>query len=148
MIERRCRICGQRFPVQYFLRHGRVHDVCNICKNEIDEKMEKYKNSGPSLRITSEQMMALLSIFSPLIDTFVERVAQRVRQLEEEKEPRYYSRKEVAELLHVTLPTLHAMVNAGALHPKKIGGRVIFDAKVVDEAIRCGKLTKHSWYKK
>lgn len=101
-----------------------------------------------TLTITDAQMGGLLSLFSPLIDTFVERVAKRVKQLEEEKEPRYYSRKEVAELLHVTLPTLHAMVNAGALHPKKVGGRVLFDAKVVDEAIRCGRLTKSTWSKK
>lgn len=111
--------------------------------------MADYQNGRTAtLSITDAQMGSLLGLFSPLIDTFVERVAQRVKQLEEEKEPRYYSRKEVAELLHVTLPTLHAMVNAGALHPKKVGGRVLFDAKVVDEAIRCGKLTKSTWNKK
>lgn len=101
-----------------------------------------------TLSITDAQMGSLFDLFSPLIDSFVERVAQRVKQLEAEKEPRYYSRKEVAELLHVTLPTLHAMINAKVLQPIKVGGRVLFEAQAVDEAIRCGMLTKSIWKKK
>lgn len=98
--------------------------------------------------LTDAQMGNILTLFSPLIDTFIERVAQRVKQLTDEAKPRYYSRKEAAELLHVTLPTLHAMVNAGALKPEKVGGRVLFDASAIDEGIRNGSLTKFRWSKK
>lgn len=101
-----------------------------------------------TLTITDSQMAAVFYLFEPLFDNLVERIATRVKRLEEEKEPRYYSRKEVAELLHVTLPTLHAMVNAKALNPIKVGGRVLFDAQAVDEAMRAGVLTKSTWKKK
>ena len=107
----------------------------------------KSKNNMP-FALTTGQMASLISLFSPLVDIFVERVAQRVKQLEDDKEPRYYSRKEVAELLHVSLPTLHAMCNAGALQPQKIGGRVLFSAQGVDEAIRRGVLHKGTWTKR
>ena len=101
-----------------------------------------------SFAFTAGQMASLIDLFSPLFENLVERVAQRVRQLETEKEPRYYSRREVAELLHVSLPTLHAMCNAGVLHPQKIGGRVLFPAQSVDEAIKRGDLTKGTWTKR
>ena len=105
--------------------------------------MENTNNT--TFAFTAGQMASLIDLFSPLFENLVERVAQRVRQLEAEKEPRYYSRKEVAELLHVSLPTLHAMCKAGALHSQRIGGRVLFAAKDVDDAIKCGKLHKGTW---
>lgn len=108
--------------------------------------MENTNNTPFSL--TAGQMASLIDLFSPLVDNLVERVAQRVRQLEAEKEPRYYSRKEVAELLHVSLPTLHAMCNAGVLHSQKIGGRVLFLAQDVDCAITRGDLRKGTWSKR
>lgn len=100
-----------------------------------------------TLTITDSQMAAVFNLFEPLFDELVERIAARVKQLEEEKEPRYYSRKEVADLLHVTLPTLHTMVKGGVLNPKKVGGRVLFAAQAVDEAIKCGTLRKSTWRK-
>ena len=101
-----------------------------------------------TLTITDSQMAALFNLLEPLIDSFVEKVAQRVKQLEAEKAPRFYSRKEVADLLRVTLPTLHAMVNAKALNPIKVGGRVLFNAQAVDEAIKNQTLCKSYWKRK
>lgn len=92
-------------------------------------------------------MGALLELFSPLADVLVERMAERVRQLQDEAVPKFYSRKEVASLLHVSLPTVHAMMNAGALKSEKIGARVLFPAAAVDEQIRSGQLRKGSWSK-
>lgn len=97
--------------------------------------------------LTTSQLSSIIDLLSPVMDAFTERVAQRVRQMEEEKEPRYYSRKEVAELLHVSLPTLHAMIKGGAVVPKKIGRRTLFEAKSVDEAIRNGAVKKGLWRK-
>ena len=105
------------------------------------------ENTNNTFSLTAGQMASIIDLFSPLVDHIVERVAQRVKQIEEEKEPRFYSRKEVSDILHVSLPTLHAMCNAGALHPQKIGGRVLFAAQEVDEAIKCGKLHKGTWAK-
>ncbi len=101
-----------------------------------------------SITISDQQFASLMDLFSPLFDELVERTAQRFKQLEEEKEPRFYSRQEVADLLHVTLPTLHAMVQAGALNPQKVGGRVLFEAQAVDDAMKSGKLSKGTWRRK
>ena len=101
-----------------------------------------------TLSLTDGQLASLLNLFAPLMDAFVDKVAARVRQLEEAAKPRYYSRAEVADLLHVSLPTLHAMVNAGTLKPQRVGGRVLFPAAAVDEGIACGALRKSTWTKK
>ena len=97
-----------------------------------------------TLSITDGQMASLLDLFSPVIDNFVERVAQRVKQMADEQTPKYYTRQQVADLLSVSLPTVHAMVKRGDLQPlKPNGGRhTLFDARVVDEAIRGGSLRK------
>lgn len=98
-----------------------------------------------TLSITDGQMASLLTLFAPLIDSFVERVAQRVKQMADEQTPKYYTRQQVADLLSVSLPTVHAMANRGDLHPlKPNGGRhTLFDAHAVDEAIRGGSLRKY-----
>ena len=98
--------------------------------------------------LTDGQMTSLLDLFSPLIDAFVEKVAQRARQLAEEAQPHYYSRAEVADLLHISMPTLHAMVNAGVLKPEKVGRRVLFAAQAVDDGLRDGSLRKSTWTKR
>ena len=101
-----------------------------------------------TLTITDGQMATLMTLFEPLVDAFIEKVAQRTRQLIDEAKPRFYSRKEVAELLHVSLVTVHHMINAGVLQPEKVGKRTLFAAQVVDEGIKDGTLRKFSWSKK
>lgn len=101
-----------------------------------------------TLSLTDGQMASLFNLCEPLMDAFVERVALRVRELQEDAKPRYYSRQEVAALLHVSLPTIHSMVHAGVLHPEKVGGRVLFAAQDVDDAIHRGDLTRGQWRKK
>lgn len=94
--------------------------------------------------LMTPQQVAMLQIWcEPLIAMFVDRVAERVRQMEEAKEPRYYSRQDVAQLLHVTLPTVHSFVRRGLLVPERIGGKVLFNANAVDEAVRTGRVRKH-----
>lgn len=101
-----------------------------------------------SFTLTDGQLASLMTLFSPLMDAFVQKVADRVRQLQEEAKPRYYSRQEVSDLLHVSLPTLHSMVHAGVLTPQRVGGRVLFPAAAVDEGIASGALRKSTWTKK
>lgn len=43
-----------------------------------------------------------------------------------EKQSDYITRKETAELLKITLPTLHDWCKVGYLKPYKIGARVLF----------------------
>lgn len=93
-------------------------------------------------------MASLLDLFRPLMDVFVQKVADRVRQLQEEAKPRYYTRKQVADLLHVSLPTVHSMMNEGVLKPEKVGRRVLFAAQAVDDGLRDGSLRKSTWKRK
>jgi excisionase family DNA binding protein len=48
---------------------------------------------------------------------------------------KYYSRKETAGLLQVTLPTLHKYVKDGTIVCHRIGNRVLFKAEDIDQAI-------------
>jgi len=98
--------------------------------------------------LTDAQLGNIMTLFEPIIDDFLERLSQRVRELQDAARPRFYSRREAADLLHVSLPTIHAMVKAGALVPKKIGARVLFDAALIDAGIADGSLQKAVWTKK
>lgn len=111
-------------------------------------RAEAKKMRTTQFSLTDGQMASLLDLFSPLIDAFVEKVAQRARQLAEEEKPRYYTRQEVADLLHVSLPTVHSMMNEGVLKPEKVGRRVLFAAQAVDDGLRDGSLRKSTWKRK
>ncbi len=78
----------------------------------------------------------LMQIAEPLINVIVERLAVKVKQMEKEKEPRFYTRKEVAKLLHVSLPTLNEYTKQGRLKSKRINRRVLYDANEVDSAAK------------
>jgi excisionase family DNA binding protein len=58
-------------------------------------------------------------------------------------EPKYYTRQEVADILHVTLPTLRAMVIKGQIKQEKVGTRVLFDSVSIDAAVRCGSVKRY-----
>lgn len=45
------------------------------------------------------------------------------------------TRKEVADLLHVTLPTLHDWTKLGRLQGYKVGNRVLYKANEIDMSI-------------
>lgn len=49
---------------------------------------------------------------------------------------KYLTREKVAELLHITLPTLHSLTQTGRIKAYKIGGRVLYKAKDVDNALK------------
>ncbi|MCC7438019.1 MAG: helix-turn-helix domain-containing protein [Armatimonadetes bacterium] len=53
-------------------------------------------------------------------------------KLQQRESPRYYTRKETATKLRVTLPTLWRWENEGVLVPKKIGRRVLYERSMVE----------------
>jgi excisionase family DNA binding protein len=55
----------------------------------------------------------------------------------------YLSRKEVAKLLKITLPTLHDWTKLGFLKSYKIGTRVLYKPGEVKEAVEKVSLIKH-----
>lgn len=50
-------------------------------------------------------------------------------------EPRYYSRRETAQKLHVTLPTLHDHTQKGLIAAHRIGSRVLYREADIEKAL-------------
>lgn len=65
-----------------------------------------------------------------------------VQTIKERDEPEYYSREEMCQLLHITLPTLYEYRKKGLVpEPVKVaGGRVLFNKGEVHKAISSGKI--------
>lgn len=65
------------------------------------------------------------------IEAAMERVIAKMLPKNDE----YLTRKQCAERLHITLPTLHAYINKGVLVAYKIGRRTLFKSSEVDAAL-------------
>lgn len=65
------------------------------------------------------------------IEAAMERVIAKMLPKNDE----YLTRKQCAERLHITLPTLHAYINKGVLIAYKIGRRTLFKSEEVDAAL-------------
>lgn len=51
-------------------------------------------------------------------------------------QPQYYTREEIAELLHVSQTTLSKWRKAGTLIPIKVGGRTLYPATALEKATK------------
>lgn len=89
------------------------------------------------------QMEVLMPILNPFIDIIVERVSERVLAAVKPREPKFYSRKETAQLLHVTLPTLARLTKDGLISAKKVGRRILYEAGAIDEAVKGNRMFKY-----
>jgi len=89
------------------------------------------------------QKDAIWGIFTPFIEAIADKVSERVLQATTHKEPRFYTRKETAKLLRITLPTLHSLTKRGIVKSKKISGRVLYYSDAIDEAIQQGTVFKY-----
>lgn len=86
--------------------------------------------------LNQTQMSALMPWLNPIIDEIAVRVTDRLAEAMKPKEPKFYTRKETAQLLHVTLPTLARLTKEGMITAKKAGGRVLYEAEAIDAAVR------------
>lgn len=89
------------------------------------------------------QMAVLMPILNPFIDIIVERVSERVLSATIQKEPKFYSRKETAQLLHVTLPTLARLTKDGLITAKRVGNRILYEAEAIDAAVMENRTLKY-----
>lgn len=78
----------------------------------------------------------IMSFISPIIDEIVDRISERVLTETAKKEPKYYTRKETADLLHITLPTLARLTKDRLITCKRVGTRVLYEANAIDEAVK------------
>lgn len=72
----------------------------------------------------------------------LEEAADKALKKAQAKLPRFYSGKEVCEMLHITPQTLCNMQSRGDIKPLRIGGRVLFDANAIDVAIGRGTIRR------
>ena len=96
----------------------------------------------------TELINQLWQSFKPLFYEIVKDVVSEVLSQTERKEVHYYSRKELSEKLGVSLPTISRMVKVGMIHPRRLGQRVLFDSREIDDALRENKLAKYKRVKK
>lgn len=81
------------------------------------------------------QKAIIMSFITPVIDEIVDRVVERLQTTTAKKVPKYYTRKEIAEILHITLPTLARLTKDGHIACKRVGTRVLYEANAIDEAV-------------
>jgi len=83
------------------------------------------------------------------VDEFLSRVEQiidakaSISPKKENDQFDYLSRKEVASLLKITLPTLHTWTQQGLLKAYKMGTRVLYKPNEVKDALEKSKYFKH-----
>ena len=88
--------------------------------------------------VTGITVNELLSQVEQLIDAKIS-----ITPKNENNQPDYLSRKEVAKLLKITLPTLHDWTKLGRLRAYKIGSRVLYKPTEVKEALEKTQTFKH-----
>ena len=86
--------------------------------------------------LNATQQAIIMSFFDPFVDVIVDRVSERILSVTAKKEPKFYTRKEAAEILHVTLPTLARITKDGLLVAKHVGSRSLYEADDIDEAVK------------
>ena len=94
---------------------------------------KESENRGSSLLMVDEA--ALRAIILEEVTNALAKVKDRPR--------RSYTRKEVCDILHVSMMTLDGYIKRGDIVANKIGRRVLIDADAVDEAIESGRIRKY-----
>jgi len=89
--------------------------------------------------IMEELFTALLK---PIIKESLREALNEMDAERKEQEPRFITRAEVAEMLGVSLVTVHSYVNRGLLECKKIGHKTLFSEADVLKAIKGKKVYK------
>ena len=95
------------------------------------------KKSRRLLLVDHDDLVSLIR------NTIKEVFEELVHKQEEKVKKRKYTRQEVADILHVTLPTIDAMVKRGQIKCEKIGRRVLFNAEDIDNAVAGNRLYRY-----
>lgn len=61
----------------------------------------------------------------------------------EPKKVTYLTRQQAAELLHITLPTLHEYTKAGVIQGSRIGTRVLYSEQAIQDAVKAIPVLKY-----
>lgn len=80
-----------------------------------------------------------VSMFEMMIQMFEEKIEKMIEKANK-PEVKYYSYKQVAQLLGVSRPTVDNWVKSGKLSGSKIDGRFIFTNNDIDELISSNRI--------
>ena len=94
------------------------------------------------LESLGDMQAPLNAMIENLADAIAEKVAAK-NKAEDSNKPKYYTRKELCEILQVTNPTVIEMVKRGEIREKKIGGRILYDVAEIDEAVKENKIFRY-----
>jgi excisionase family DNA binding protein len=81
------------------------------------------------------------------IDSLIEAKLSMKKEMTRKEESDFMTRKEVAGLLRITLPTLHDWTKEGLIKSYKIGNRVLYKELEVYEATQELQWNKHKKYR-
>lgn len=95
--------------------------------------------------LTTTMITALTPLVAGIVDVVTKEVMNRLKSETEKKEPRYYTAKQVAEVLHVSLPTVRRMSSRGDITPLTLPNirGIRYDAEMIDAAISERKIYKY-----
>ena len=89
------------------------------------------------------QVYAFAQFINEIVKQAYQQAYADIQQELAKKEPKMYTRMEVAERLNVSLPTVHALVKQGIIVPTYVGRKPLFKAQDIEEAISTGELRKY-----
>lgn len=89
----------------------------------------KVKDMADILQIASISQQE----FTELLRTVVR---EELTAIQQDSAPKYLSRQEAAEMLHITLPTLWEYTKLGLIEGSRIGRRVLYSQEAVQEAVK------------
>ena len=102
--------------------------------------------SGRHAECRNDKCIIMEELFTALLKPIIkESLREALNEMEadrKEQEPRFITRAEVAEMLGVSLVTVHSYVNRGLLECKKIGHKTLFSEADVLKAIKARKVYK------
>lgn len=101
--------------------------------NCLTVNIKAMETSGYS-SVKSDITNLLYPVIAPFMDVIADKIVERLTSVG--KEPKFYTREETAKLLRVTLPTLARLTKDGVISAKRIGGRILYDAEAIDEAVK------------
>ena len=101
-----------------------------------------HDNMIKGLESLDDIQTSLNVMLENLAETIADKVMARIKE-EDSSKPKYYTRKELCGILHVTNPTVIEMVKRGEIREKKIGGRILYDAAEIDEAVKENKIFRY-----
>ena len=101
-----------------------------------------HDNMIKGLESLDDIQTSLNVMLENLAETIADKVMARIKE-EDSSKPKYYTRKELCGILHVTNPTVIEMVKRGEIREKNIGGRILYDAAEIDEAVKENKIFRY-----